>query len=418
MQRNIGRAFGLVLGLSAMLSVCGMAVAQSATPATEPPAQPPEKTGEPALAVVQSGTLTYYRETLELGSVIQNEIKEIKFSFQNKTALPVTIKELKRSCGCTQAKAHILESDKYSEPKETDANTWFVVPAGAKCEIVATFDPKAKSGPQSKTVTVISDDAERGEVVLTFNALVEQNIMVEPAVLNFGTLERGTSKTLKLTIVGRTPDFDATEATATLGELFDIKKVETREIDRGGKKLRASEFDITLKGDAKPGRRSDTLNVRTTDKNEPLKSVSITYVIQGLLVSEPTVLTLSSAQPGGEMKGEITIKHRKDQPFKILKIEAVAGNAKAALPDPEITFQFEPVDAATPNKWRIKAVCVAPMDRPSVNVVAKITTDVAGEEMIQTRAYGVVRRNQAAANPPAQAPAPAGAPVRDPATNK
>ncbi|MCC6228302.1 MAG: DUF1573 domain-containing protein [Phycisphaerales bacterium] len=416
MWRNIGRAFGLAFGLSAMVSACGLAHAQDAAPAAQPPAQ----AGEPALDTVRTGTLVFERETIDLGTIVQNEIKEIKYSFENKTALPVTIKELKRSCGCTEAKVHIVGGDKFAEPKESDANSWFVVPAGAKCEIAATFDPKGKSGTQSKTVTVISDDDERGEIILTFTVMVEQNIMIEPTILNFGTIERGASKVLKLTVVGRTPDFAATDATVTLGELFDIKKGETREVERGGKKLRATEFEITLKANTKSGRGNDTLNVRTSDKNEPLKPVSITYMIQGLLASEPNVLALSSAQPGGEMKGEIIIKHRKDQPFKILKVEAAvaAGNAKPTLPDPEITFQFEPVDAATPNKWRIKAVCIAPMDRPSVNVVAKITTDVAGEEMIQTRAYGVVRRNQAAANPPAQAPAPAGAPARDPATNK
>lgn len=415
MQRNIGRTLGLAVGLSAMLSVCGMAVAQNAT---QPPAQPPAtasaQPAEPALSTVESGTLVFDQESMDLGTVTQNELKNFEFVFKNTGKAPVVIKEAKRSCGCTQAKIVLEGTDKGMEPIEHDQNTWVTVPAGGKAVIKAEFDPKGKIGSQSKTITLVSDDSDRSQIVLTFTVLVEATIVVEPSVLNFGTVERGTTKVLKLTVAGRTPDFAATDATVTLGELFDIKKGETHEVERGGKKLRATDFEITFKANGKSGRASDQINVRTNDPREPMKLVSVTYNIQGLLASEPTQLSLSAAKPGEPMSGELILKHRKDKAFKVTKVETAPVAAGAAVP--EFKLEFEPIDSANTTKWRIKASTTAPMDRPSINVFVRVTTDVEGEQLVQLRCYGVVRRNQVGAAPTAPVPVPAAAPTSDQAS--
>lgn len=410
MRRNIGRAFGVAVGLSALMSICGLAMAQNATPATQPPAQPPAKTAEPALENVTTGTLVFEKETIDLGTVLQNELKPMQYKFKNTGKAPVTIKEAHRSCGCTEAKIRVEGSDKALEPLESDQNTWCTIPPGASAMVDANFDPKGKVGSHSKTITIKSDDMERPEIVLTFTVQVEATVIVEPSVMNFGTVERGSTKPLKLTVLGRTPDFMATDATVTLSELFDIKKGETREVERGGKKMRATEFDITFKANGKSGRASDQLHIRTNDQREPLKVVGLSFNIQGLIACEPTQLSLSMAKPGEDMNGELKLKHRKGQAFKISKIEAAP--AAAGSPVPEFKIEFAPVDPANPTEWRIKASTVAPADRPGVQAFLNITTDVAGEETVKVRCYGAVRRGQVGAGPaptPAQAAAPAAA---------
>lgn len=407
MRRNIGRSCGVAFGLMALVSVCGLATAQDAAqPPAQPPVQTPAQAGEPALGKVDTGTLIFETESVDLGTIIQNEVKPLKFKFKNTGKAPVTIKEVKKSCGCTQAKVVIEGSDKGMEPVEHDQNTWSVIPAGASAVIDAEFDPKGKLGSHSKTITVVSDDADRSQIVLTLTVEVEATVVAEPSVLNFGTVERGGSKMLKLMVVGRTPEFEATGATLALGEFFDIKKVGTQEVDRGGKKHRATEFEITFKAIGKSGRMNDQLHVRTNDPREPMKTVSVTFNTQGLLAFEPTQLSLSTAKPGEPMNGEVILKHRKDQAFKVTKVEAAP--VAAGAPVPEFKLEFEPVDAANTNKWRIKASTTAPTDRPSINIFLRITTDVGGEELLQARCYGVVRRGQVGAAP-AAAPAAAAA---------
>lgn len=391
MRRNIGIAFGV----SALVMLSGLAAGQTGTPQTPPTHPAAVPAGEPALAALKTGKLTFGKDTTDLGSIVQNEVKEIHYKFKNDSTLPVVVKELKRSCGCTSALIKLDGSDKTTEPKEADANTWCTVPGGATGEIVANFDPKGKVGHQSKTVTVISDDAEREQIVLTFTVQVEQNIMVEPSVINLGTLDRGASKTLKVTVVGRTPDFAATAATVTMSELFDIKVGETREVERGGKKLRATELEITFKATGKSGRANDQLNIRTNDPAEPMRQVGVTFNILGELACEPTVLAMSPAAPGAEMTGQVTLKHRKGKAFKVLKVEA-AGPAAGAAAASDAKFTFAPTDAANSTEWKIGVALTAPVDRPNVNLVLKVTTDVEGEEMVQVRAYGMVRKAQAA----------------------
>ncbi len=408
MRRNIGRAFGVAFGLSALMSVCGMAMAQDAVPATQPPAQSPAKAGEPAAQQVETGTLIFEQDTIDLGTILQNELKPMQFKFKNTGKGPVTIKKVERSCGCTEAKVRVEGSDKALEPAEHDQNTWCTIPAGASAVVEATFDPKGKVGPHSKTITVVSDDIERPSIVLTLTVEVEATVIVEPSVMNFGTVERGSTKPLKVTVLGRTPDFMATDATVTLSELFEIKKGETREVERGGKKLRATEFDIIFKANGKTGRASDQLHIRTNDQREPLKVVGLSFNIQGLVVSEPTQLSLSLAKPGEAMNGEVKIKHRKGQAFKVSKIETAP--VAQGSPMPEFKVEFEPVDPANTTEWRIKASTIAPVDRPGVQVFLNITTDVPGEESVRIRCYGAVRRGQLGAAP-TPAPATAAAPT-------
>jgi hypothetical protein len=169
--------------------------------------------------------------------------------------------------------------------------------------------------------------------------------------------------------------------------------------------LRATEFDITFKANGKSGRASDQLNVRTNDAREPMKSIPVVFNIQGLLAMEPSQLSLSTSKPGEPMNGELILKHRKDQAFKVTKVEAAPVGAGA--PMPEFKLEFEPVDAANPTKWRVKASTTAPVDRPSINVWLNVTTDVAGEELVRVRCYGVVRRTPVGAAP-ASGPAVAG----------
>ncbi|MBL8759808.1 MAG: DUF1573 domain-containing protein [Phycisphaerae bacterium] len=395
MRRNMGRALGVAFGL-ALVSVSGLAMGQDSAPAAQPPVT------EPA---AKSGTLVFEQDAVDLGTVIQNEVKQARIKFKNTGAFPVKFQNVKKDCGCTEAKIKIDGTDKIGEPAEHDQNTWIEVPAGGSGELEITYDPKGKVGAQSKRITVTTDEAENAVRSIGVTVLVEQNIMLEPTVLNFGSVERGTSKTLRVTVVGRTADFAATDATVTLSELLQIKKVGDREVTRGDKKLRATEFDVTFTAGGKTGRSQDVMNIRTNDAREPMKQLSVTFLVQGLLASEPSILSLSTAKPGEDMKGEFILKHRKDQVFKVTKAETAS---LAGGPTPEVKYEVEAIEPdanGAAKKWRIKAFTVAPIDRPSLNVNVKITTDVPGEEMIQVRAYGVVRRVQAAADAPAPAPA-------------
>ncbi|MEZ4825595.1 MAG: DUF1573 domain-containing protein [Bacteroidia bacterium] len=92
------------------------------------------------------------------GSVIDGEKVIYAYKFQNTGKDDLVIESVKASCGCTA-----------TAPKD------MVIPGGGTSEIVATFDSRGRSGPQTKTITVRSNDPDTPTVVLRLKVEVEKD---------------------------------------------------------------------------------------------------------------------------------------------------------------------------------------------------------------------------------------------------
>lgn len=99
-------------------------------------------------------------ETLEYdgGKVLEGEKVVYAFKFTNTGEEPLELESVKASCGCTA-----------TAPKDD------VIKGGATSEIVATFDSSNRKGPQTKTITVRSNDPDQATVVLKLKVDVEQD---------------------------------------------------------------------------------------------------------------------------------------------------------------------------------------------------------------------------------------------------
>jgi len=81
-------------------------------------------------------------------TIKQGEVVEYSFDFQNIGERPLSIKDVKGSCGCTIGSYPFLDI----APKEKSA-------------IQARFDSKGKVGPQFTTITVYSSANPKGDVL-------------------------------------------------------------------------------------------------------------------------------------------------------------------------------------------------------------------------------------------------------------
>lgn len=102
---------------------------------------------------IETSTVVWKSESIEVGEIPQNKPKEVRFEFKNNGKVPVVIKEVKASCGCTA----------------TDYTKTPVKP-GETATVVATYNAAAK-GAFSKTVTVTTS-AEEAPKVLSFKGTV------------------------------------------------------------------------------------------------------------------------------------------------------------------------------------------------------------------------------------------------------
>lgn len=107
-------------------------------------------TREPAKIEFKETSHTY--DTIKQGDVV-----EYSFEFENVGERPLSIKDVKGSCGCTIGSYPFLDI----APKEKSA-------------IKARFDSKGKKGSQFTTITVYSNANPKGDVLSLKGVVVEE----------------------------------------------------------------------------------------------------------------------------------------------------------------------------------------------------------------------------------------------------
>ena len=100
----------------------------------------------------KTSKITFKKTMHDFGKVNEGAELNYKFKFRNDGEKKLVIQNVQASCGCTGAAI----GDKKEFKK------------GEEGEIIVTFNTAGRSGEQSKTVTVQSNDPENPEVILSF----------------------------------------------------------------------------------------------------------------------------------------------------------------------------------------------------------------------------------------------------------
>lgn len=123
----------------------------------------------PALVVVPAG--------YDFGEVRQGDRLEQTFRLRNNGKVPLEILNVKTSCGCTVAKT---ATEKLLPGESTD--------------LQVVFDTASFSDRTSKTVYVSTSDPVRPTTAITLKADIRPEVVLEPAIIDFGALVPGESK--------------------------------------------------------------------------------------------------------------------------------------------------------------------------------------------------------------------------------
>lgn len=106
-----------------------------------------------------SGAKIFFSETQhDFGKVQEGGKVEYTFTFENKGTELLQIKDVKTSCGCTAA----VVSESNLKPGQTGS-------------IKVEFDTKNRSGRNSKTITVVSNDINEPNKLITIYADIQKN---------------------------------------------------------------------------------------------------------------------------------------------------------------------------------------------------------------------------------------------------
>ena len=154
----------------------------------------------PALA---APTISVEKPVHDFGTVTQGEKVDHHFVVKNRGDEPLTINQIRSSCGCTAA--------------TLSAKT---IPPGKSEEVKVTFDSTNFAGQVTKTVNLDSNDPHNPSTVLTLQGKVSEIIAAVPNPLNLGSLKAGSRKevVLKLENRGNKP-FTVTSAHSPLAAI-------------------------------------------------------------------------------------------------------------------------------------------------------------------------------------------------------
>jgi hypothetical protein len=235
-------------------------------------------------------------KVFDWGSIDNIHPVEHNFTIQNKGTAPLTITEVKTSCGCTAAR-----------PEKNE------LAPGEETVVEVALSLKGRVGTQKKTVTLISNDPKTPKYVLTLQGKALAVIKVEPNRVDFGVIADDEPRSKTIRVSTDRPDV-----------VFHITKVqtpkqmtitsETKTVEEG------KSYDITLNlaGELKPVFYSGQLVFSTDLKSMPKVTAVVSAKVVGPYQVRPTQI---SARPGGGAQS-VRVEPGRVQSFEI--VEAIA----------------------------------------------------------------------------------------------
>ena len=286
----------------------------------------------------------------DFGSVPRGPTLVHHFRVVNNTKGPVSISNVRVSCGCVSASA-----------LKTSLNP------GEETAILARMDSTRFIGAKSVTIYVQFDRPAYEEVRLWVQANSRNDFNVTPDTLAFGSVKRSTAPTsaVNLTFYG-SPD---TQITEVKGESNYIQP--TVKAIRRTEGEAAFEVSAKLRSDTPVGKWYTDVWVKTNNPSIPQVRVPLTVEVESPLSVSPEAVSLGQVALNGESERRVIV--RGAVPFKIKSVQGTDD----LLAVREGTDESKPIHVLT---VKLKAAKAGAIDR-----TVKVVTDLPEEGQIEFR---------------------------------
>ena len=300
---------------------------------------------------------TFFAEQVyDFGPVPRGVKVRHPFVLTNRLNEPVTILDVRASCGCTTGRAS-------ASP----------VAPGGSATVEAEMDTRNFVGRKSTTlyVTLVSADGREAEVRLGVASTILSDIVLNPGAIDFGVVTRGQTPAQTLTIdrVGM-PDWRVSRMVSTC-RAIDASLSETA---RNGQTV-SYLLKVSLRADAPAGTFRDELQLVNNDRETQVFPIQVTATVRGELSASPGLLSLGNVTSSGVVQGRFLV--RASKPFMVRSIEGDGDGFKARADDDTA----KPVHLVTvsyrPEEGKI---------RGDLRHVFRLQSDVAGEPALELTA--------------------------------
>ena len=258
----------------------------------------------------------------DFGTVARGAKVEHRFPVENIYLEDAHILSARVSCGCTspEVPARILK-------------TW------DKADVIARVDTAAFLGQKDVTITVVFDRPFPAEIQLQIHCYIRSDVVVQPGLVQFGTVAQGTGSQQKVTIsyAGRT-DWQIQSVECANPSLT----AQVVEVARGGG-LVTYDLYVSLAANAPPGYIRDQLYLVTNDQNP--RSVRVPVPVEGAVQSaltvHPSPLYMGSVEPGKSITRQLVVSGNAQ--FRIVRVESTNPQFQCIPPTAAGVLQRIPV---------------------------------------------------------------------------
>ena len=291
----------------------------------------------------------------DFGPVPRGGVVRHPFVLTNKLNVPITILNLRVSCGCTSGTASAS-----------------VVPPGKTAIVEAQMDTRNFVGRKSTTlfVSLMAGNRE-SEIGLGVSSLILSDVVLNPGVVDFGLVNRGQAPSQMIAIdrIGK-PDWKIVRLTSACKAINATLQEIRRQDGSVGYQL-----NVSLKPDAAAGVIRDEIRLITNDPETPSIPVPVGAQVRGELSATPTSVALGNVTSSAGVQGKFVV--RASKPFAISKVEGTGegfylqDGDSTRKPLHILTMTFNPAESTT---------------RGDLTRTFRITTDLPGEPPIDVTA--------------------------------
>lgn len=307
-RRTLQRAF--------ILTVLGALVPALALPAAD---------GTPRAAIVEP--------IVDVGQVVRGEDFSATFEIQNTGTAPLEITEVRPTCGCT-----VTEYDETIAPGETG-------------RIRATVDTESILGPNSKGITMFTNDPQSPRLQLTVKSNVRPFLYLDPGYARFTQLvQSGGAQTISQTLWAE--DFEDLKVVSveSANPHIQVAYREARDGEREASGVgRQWRIDITLSDDSPVGPLSDRVVVTTNHPRQRVTDIPVSAFVRPMVSVTPPMIDFGPIEVGSDQQWGVLVRNFSETPLELGAVDAMAG----------VTVDVEPVDDDG-RRWRL---VVTPTDQ-------------------------------------------------------
>lgn len=260
--------------------------------------------------------------TFDYGTVDPSTPVEHTFVIRNEGTLTLEITRVHASCGCTVA--NITEKS---------------VPPGGESKITSRLSLQGRSGPQSKTIVIDSNDPQQPQTILTLTGVAGASLVAQPAQIMMPRVPMGTRPSANVLITsGDGTPFSITAVEATDPQLTaSVQPVEEKKTYR---------VNLELKEELN-GAFNAVVVVRTDHPKRPSIEVPVTFMAAREMMVAPREIIFD--RPGDDAVSRFVLVRNADgTPVELDGVES---------PLPAVQTRTEPFGA---NSLRIQMSNLVP----------------------------------------------------------